>query len=108
MGRDCVRNLSHPLLFPQIFNPNQCSSEILTIVSMLSVEKHFFRPKGREEEAETKHDKFQVPESDHLTLLNVYQQWKTNHYSGSWARDNFLHGKSLQKVRGLLERGEGG
>lgn len=75
---------------------------------MLSVEKHFFRPKGREEEAETKHDKFQVPESDHLTLLNVYQQWKTNHYSGSWARDNFLHGKSLQKVRGLLERGEGG
>ena len=77
----------------------QCSSEVLTIVSMLSVEKHFFRPKGREEEAEAKHEKFQVPESDHLTLLNVYQQWKTNRYSGGWARDNFLHGKSLQKVR---------
>jgi pre-mRNA-splicing factor ATP-dependent RNA helicase DHX38/PRP16 len=66
---------------------------------MLSVEKHFFRPKGREEEAEAKHEKFQVPESDHLTLLNVYQQWKTNRYSSGWARDNFLHGKSLQKVR---------
>ena len=40
---------------------------------MLSVDKHFFRPKGREEESDAKREKFAVPESDHLTLLNVYQ-----------------------------------
>lgn len=38
----------------------ECSAEILTIVSMLSVDKHFFRPPGREEESDLKREKFQV------------------------------------------------
>lgn len=37
-----------------------CSDEILTIVSMLSVPAIFFRPKGREEDADAKKEKFQV------------------------------------------------
>lgn len=47
-------------------------------VSMLSVPSIFYRPKGREEEADGVREKFQVPESDHLTYLNVYNQWKQN------------------------------
>lgn len=47
-------------------------------VSMLSVPSIFYRPKGREEEADGVREKFQVPESDHLTYLNVYMQWKQN------------------------------
>lgn len=45
---------------------------------MLSVPSIFYRPKGREEEADSVREKFQVPESDHLTYLNVYNQWKQN------------------------------
>ena len=45
---------------------------------MLSVPSIFFRPKGKEEESDTSREKFQVPESDHLTLLHVFQQWKMN------------------------------
>jgi hypothetical protein len=45
---------------------------------MLSVPSIFYRPKGREEEADAVREKFQVPESDHLTYLNVYNQWKSN------------------------------
>jgi len=45
---------------------------------MLSVPSIFYRPKGREEEADGVREKFQVPESDHLTYLNVYNQWKQN------------------------------
>ena len=52
-----------------------------TIVSMLSVPAIFFRPKGREEESDSAREKFQVPESDHLTFLHVYMQWKTNKYA---------------------------
>ena len=40
-----------------------------------------------------------VPESDHLTLLNTYQQWKTNKYSSSWASEHFIHAKSMRKVK---------
>jgi pre-mRNA-splicing factor ATP-dependent RNA helicase DHX38/PRP16 len=50
-----------------------CMEEILTIVSMLSVPSIFYRPKGREEESDAARDKLLVPESDHLTYLNVYE-----------------------------------
>lgn len=48
---------------------------------MLSVPAIFFRPKGREEDSDAAREKFQVPESDHLTLLHVYNQWKINKYT---------------------------
>lgn len=51
---------------------------ILFPVSMLSVPSVFYRPAGREEEADGVKEKFQVPESDHLTLLHLYNQWKAN------------------------------
>lgn len=50
----------------------ECTEEILTVVSMLSIPAIFYRPKGREEESDTAREKLFVPESDHLTLLNVY------------------------------------
>lgn len=31
-----------------------------------------------------------MPESDHLTLLHVYQQWKTNGYRADWCNQHFL------------------
>ncbi|PHU22022.1 Pre-mRNA-splicing factor ATP-dependent RNA helicase PRP16 [Capsicum chinense] len=49
----------------------KCLNEVLTIVSMLSVPSVFFRPKDREEESDAAREIFVVPESDHLTLLNV-------------------------------------
>jgi HrpA-like RNA helicase len=58
----------------------KCSSEMLTIVSMLSVPSVFYRPKERMEEADAARDKFNVPESDHMTLLNVFNQWKSHGY----------------------------
>ena len=57
---------------------NKCSAEMLTIVSMLSVPSVFYRPKERMEEADAAREKFNVPESDHLTLLNVFNQWKSH------------------------------
>lgn len=76
-----------------------CSAEILTIVSMLSVPTVFFRPKDKQEESDAAREKFFVPESDHLTLLHVYQQWKHNSYSASWCTEHFVHVKAMRKVR---------
>uniref|UniRef100_A0A670ILY8 Pre-mRNA-splicing factor ATP-dependent RNA helicase PRP16 n=1 Tax=Podarcis muralis TaxID=64176 RepID=A0A670ILY8_PODMU len=76
-----------------------CSSEILLIVSMLSVPAIFYRPKGREEESDQVREKFAVPESDHLTYLNVYLQWKNNSYSTLWCNEHFIHAKAMRKVR---------
>ena len=88
--------LSKMLIMSEQFG---CSSEVLTIVSMLSVPSIFFRPKGREQESDAAREKFFVPESDHLTLLHVYDQWKMNNYDVEWANKHFIHGKALKKVR---------
>ncbi|KAL4370878.1 hypothetical protein AHAS_Ahas06G0109800 [Arachis hypogaea] len=76
-----------------------CLKEVLTIVSMLSVPSVFFRPKDRAEESDAARERFFVPESDHLTLYNVYQQWKQHDYRGDWCNDHFLHVKGLRKAR---------
>ncbi|KAL4525772.1 hypothetical protein Ndes2437A_g04207 [Nannochloris sp. 'desiccata'] len=76
-----------------------CSNEVLTVVSMLSVPSVFFRPPDRAEESDAAREKFFVPESDHLTLLHVYQQWKNNGYRGDWASAHFLQAKGLKKAK---------
>ena len=81
-----------------------CSSEIATIVSMLSVPSIFLRPKDHEKEADAQREKFLVPESDHLTLLNVYEKWKNNNYSSSWANDHYVYVKSLRKVKEVRQQ----
>ena len=75
-----------------------CSSEIATIVSMLNVQSIFVRPKDFEKQADLARERFYIPESDHLTLLNVYEKWKLNGNSMEWANENYLNYKSLKKV----------
>ncbi|KAF8139755.1 pre-mRNA splicing factor [Boletus edulis] len=77
----------------------KCSAEMLTIVSMLSVPSVFYRPKERMEEADAAREKFNVPESDHLTLMNVFNQWKSHGFRDDWATRHFLHPKLLRKAR---------
>lgn len=101
MGRKMVEfpldpPLSKMVIISEEFN---CTEELLTIVSMLSVPAIFFRPKDRVEESDAAREKFFVSESDHLTLLHVYQQWKMHNYDSDWCVRHFLHAKALKKVR---------
>ncbi|KAI1916157.1 DEAH-box RNA helicase prp16 [Ophidiomyces ophidiicola] len=82
----------------------ECSEEMLTIVSMLSVPSVFYRPKERQEESDAAREKFFVPESDHLTLLHVYSQWKSNGYSDGWCVRHFLHPKALRRAKEIREQ----
>lgn len=93
--------LAKMLLFSESLG---CSAEVLIVVSMLSVPSVFFRPKDREEESDAMREKFFVPESDHLTLLNVYLQWRANNYSSQWCTNHFLHVKGLRKAREVREQ----
>lgn len=81
-----------------------CSEEMLTIVSMLSVPTVFYRPKERQEESDAAREKFFVPESDHLTLLHVYNQWRNNRMSDAWCARHFLHAKALRRAREVRDQ----
>ena len=101
LGRKMVEFPLDPTLAKMLIIGEElgCSSEIATIVSMLSVPTVFFRPRGREEESDSAREKFFVPESDHLTLLHVYLQWKANGYKVDWCNEHFIHSKAMKKVR---------
>jgi pre-mRNA-splicing factor ATP-dependent RNA helicase DHX38/PRP16 len=81
-----------------------CSSEIATIVSMLNVQSIFVRPKDYEKQADLARERFYIPESDHLTLLNVYEKWRLNGNSMEWANENYLNYKSLKKVNDVRKQ----
>ena len=89
--------LSKLLLFAH--EKGGCSTEMLIIVSMLSVPSVFFRPKDREEESDAAREKFFVPESDHLTLLNVYLRAKQYKFDAQWCTRHFIHSKGIRKAR---------
>lgn len=101
MGRKMVEFPIDPPLAKMLIMAEElgCTDELLIVVSMLSAPPVFFRPKDRAEESDAKREKFFVAESDHLTQLNVYLQWKAKGYSSQWCADHYLHHKSLKKAR---------
>lgn len=90
------------LLF--IGEKHRCLVEAVTIVAMLSVPNVFVRPHGREEESDNAREKFFLPESDHLTLLHVYQRWRAAGSRSDWCMKHFINWKGMRKAREVREQ----
>ena len=54
-----------------------CTEEILTIVSLLSVDSVLYNPPSRRDEVQGVRKKFISSEGDHITLLNIYRTFKS-------------------------------
>ena len=80
-----------------------CSEEITTIVSMLSVQNIFYRPKDKEDQADKKRAKFINYQGDHITLLNVYNEYYKVQ-TEDWCKENFVHYRSLSKAVEIKEQ----
>ncbi|KAI5860111.1 P-loop containing nucleoside triphosphate hydrolase protein [Durotheca rogersii] len=64
----------------------------------------FFRPKDKKIHADSARNRFTVKEGgDHLTLLNIWNQWVESDFSPIWARENFLQQRSLTRARDRVE-----
>ncbi|XP_072029545.1 ATP-dependent RNA helicase DHX8-like [Amphiura filiformis] len=81
-----------------------CSEEILTIVSMLSVQNVFYRPKDKQAIADQRKAKFHQAEGDHLTLLAVYNSWKNNKFSNPWCFENFVQARTLRRAQDVRKQ----
>jgi len=69
----------------------KCAEEVVTITAMLSVNSAiFYRPKDKIIHADTARKNFNNIGGDHLSLLNVYNQWKDTDYSLQWCYENFI------------------
>ncbi|KAI0720859.1 P-loop containing nucleoside triphosphate hydrolase protein [Fomitopsis betulina] len=84
-----------------------CSNEILTIVAMLSVPTIWLRPANQRREADAAKALMTIPDGDHLTLMNVYNNYQQNLHDRQWAWNNYLSQRALQQadnVRAQLQR----
>ncbi|KAK0435476.1 P-loop containing nucleoside triphosphate hydrolase protein, partial [Desarmillaria tabescens] len=85
----------------------KCSNEILTITAMLSVPNVWIRPPNARNQADAAKALLTVPDGDHLTMLNVYNQYVQNKYEKTWLYNHFLSARALAQadnVRAQLER----
>lgn len=81
-----------------------CADEALTIVSMLSVQNIYYRPKERAELADQRKARFHQNEGDHLTLLCVYNAWKNHNFSSTWCFENFIQHRSLKRAQDIRKQ----
>ncbi|XP_025832794.1 pre-mRNA-splicing factor ATP-dependent RNA helicase DHX16 [Agrilus planipennis] len=83
----------------------QCSEEVVTIGAMLSVNGAiFYRPKDKIIHADTARKNFNHIHGDHLSLLNVYNQWRDTDYSTQWCYENFIQYRSMKRARDVREQ----
>lgn len=106
LGKNMSKFPIDPMLSKLIIISNfkkfNCTIEIIKIVSMLSVPIIFIRSK-KDLKLQKKSDKirenFQISESDHLTLLNIFNQFQNiKNNKEDWCNKNFLNFKSLKNA----------
>ncbi|XP_062561030.1 ATP-dependent RNA helicase DHX33-like [Armigeres subalbatus] len=72
-----------------------CFDEILTIVAMLSGENVFLNKSQQRDKQLTAHSKFHAKCGDHITLLNVFNEFKSKSKPKQWCYENFLMERHL-------------
>lgn len=94
-------NLSKILLTSINFN---CTDDICTIVSMISVQNIFYRPQNKILLADKKKNKFIMPQGDLITYLNIYNKWKENSFSNYWCHENFIQSRALKRAQDVRKQ----
>ncbi|RLN05768.1 hypothetical protein BBI17_009655, partial [Phytophthora kernoviae] len=86
-----------------------CTEEVMTVCAMLSVNNSiFYRPKDKAVHADNARINFaRGGGGDHITLMNVYNQWVETNYSTQWTYENFVIMRSLKTARDVREQLEG-
>ena len=122
IGRQLAKFPTDPKLARMLLaaGHEHCLTEVAIIVSALSVQDPREKPADKMQQADTKHAAFRHPESDFLTLLNIWNTFEEQkkHLSNSKLRkyctDNFLsyirmrewfdiHAQIMQVIKGDLK-----
>lgn len=108
IGRQMAEFPTDPMLAKAVLASDKfgCVDEVLSIVSMLSeASALFFRPKDKKIHADSARNRFTVKEGgDHVTLLNIWNQWVDSDFSPIWSRENFLQQRSLTRARDVRDQ----
>ncbi|KYG41186.1 hypothetical protein M433DRAFT_494544 [Acidomyces richmondensis BFW] len=108
VGRQMAEFPTDPMLAKAILAADKegCVDEVLSIISMLGeASALFYRPKDKKLQADAARTRFTVKEGgDHLTYLNIWNQWVDSDFSYVWAKENFLQQRSLTRARDVRDQ----
>jgi len=98
--------MSKAIIASETYN---CTNEIVTIVSMLSIGGSiFYRPKDKIVHADNAKLNFaRGGGGDHCTLLRCYNEWVDTNYSTQWCYENYIQVRLMNKARDIREQLEG-
>ncbi|KAK4992916.1 hypothetical protein LTR50_000822 [Elasticomyces elasticus] len=108
VGRQMAEFPTDPMLARAVLAADKygCVEEVLSIVAMLGeASSLFYSPKQNKIQAGAAHDRFTIRDGgDHLSLLNIWNQWVDSDFSYVWARENFLQQRSLTRARDVRDQ----
>jgi pre-mRNA-splicing factor ATP-dependent RNA helicase DHX16 len=108
VGRQMAEFPTDPLLAKAVLAADKegCVEEVLSIIAMLGeASALFYRPKDKKLQADAARARFTVKEGgDHLTYLNIWNQWVDSDFSYVWARENYLQQRSLTRARDVRDQ----
>lgn len=108
LGRQMAEFPTDPMLARSILAADKqgCVEEVLSIIAMLGESASlFYRPKDKKMLADSARARFTIKEGgDHLSLLNIWNQWVDSDFSYVWARENFLQQRSLTRARDVRDQ----
>jgi len=81
-----------------------CVEEILTIVSILSVDDIFINQLSKRDEIIGARQKFISSEGDHITLLNTFKAFKAVNGNKNWCYENFINHRNISTARDVRKQ----
>lgn len=108
LGRQMAEFPTDPMLSKSIIAADKygCVEEVLSIIAMLGeASALFFRPKDKKIHADSARARFTNKDGgDHMSLLNIWNEWVDSDYSYVWAKENFLQQRSLSRARDVRDQ----
>jgi len=108
IGRQMAEFPTDPMLAKAILAADKygCTDEVLSIIAMLGeASSLFYRPKDKKVHADSARARFTNKDGgDHLSLLNIWNEWVDSDYSYVWAKENFLQQRSLTRARDVRDQ----
>ena len=89
-------SLSAVLLFSHALG---CSEAVITILSILSSDEIFYRPKDQVDKADSCRTRLQRRDGDHMSLLSIYMSWAEKNYDQKWCAKNYINYRTLLYAR---------
>lgn len=76
-----------------------CTNEMATLIALLSEQGQvFIRPNEKRSAADASHSQFKSGYGDHISLINVYDEFVANGSDRKWCDDNYVNYRVLSRA----------